>query len=133
MPRVGAGGDGTIGSSVFTSDLMFWAAAIAAAAVVTLVVIDRREPARRRPVVPRGPAGPGGVVDEATARDVALPRRSVAIHELATRPYRRTPLWRRLFAIVGLGAIGTVLGTILAIVVTAAIVGFMLFVAAASR
>ena len=133
VPRVGSGGDGTIGSSVFTSDLMFWAAAIAAAAVVTLVVIDRREPARRRPVVPRGPAGPGGVVDEATARDVALPRRSVAIHELATRPYRRTPLWRRLFAIVGLGAIGTVLGTILAIVVTAAIVGFMLFVAAASR
>ena len=133
VPRVRSGGDGTIGSSVFTSDLMFWAAAIAAAAVVTLVVIDRREPARRRPVVPRGPAGPGGVVDEATARDVALPRRSVAIHELATRPYRRTPLWRRLFAIVGLGAIGTVLGTILAIVVTAAIVGFMLFVAAASR
>lgn len=133
VPRVRSGGDGTIGSSVFTSDLMFWAAAIAAGAVVTLVVIDRREPARRRPVVPRGPAGPGGVVDEATARDVALPRRSVAIHELATRPYRRTPLWRRLFAIVGLGAIGTVLGTILAIVVTAAIVGFMLFVAAASR
>ena len=133
VPRVRSGGDVTIGSSVFTSDLMFWAAAIAAAAVVTLVVIDRREPARRRPVVPRGLAGPGGGVDEATARAVALPRRSVAIHELATRPYRRTPLWRRLFAIVGLGAIGTVLGTILAIVVTAAIVGFMLFVAAASR
>jgi hypothetical protein len=121
---------GTIGSSVFTSDLMLWAVVVAAAAVATLVAIDRREPARRRPVVPRD-----------TGDDVALepepmpplPARAVSVRQLPTLRYRRTPLWRRLMALGGLGVIGVILGVLLAIAVAAALIALLFLVNSAAR
>ncbi len=38
-----------------------------------------------------------------------------------TRLHRRTPIWRRLWAIVASGAIGVVMGAVIAIVVSAAL------------
>ena len=55
------------------------------------------------------------------------------IRQLPSRPYRRTPLWRRVLAVAGLGVMGTVIAAIVAIVVAAAAIALMLILAGAAR
>jgi hypothetical protein len=82
-------------------------------AILLLIVIERR-----KPVMPREVAGRVPVLQRETKR--------VDVVELPMRRYKRTPIWRRLVALTGLGISSLVLGAIAAITVTAAIVGLML-------
>ena len=55
------------------------------------------------------------------------------VRELPTRPYRRTPLWRRLLAVAGLGVMSTVLGALVAILLAAAAIAAVLLVSGAAK
>jgi len=102
-------------------------------AVLVLVALDRRQPARRQRLAPRGrplPApGPAGDADRARAAGAP----TAVVRELPSRPYRRTPIWRRLVAVAGLSVLTTVIGAILAIAVAAAAIGLMLALSGATR
>lgn len=120
-----------------TSKLIFWAFFVSVGAVLALVALDRRQPARRQRLAPRGrplpapqPAGaPRRLADTVLRR----PTTPAVVREVPTKPYRRTPLWRRLLALVGLGTISAVLGAIIAIVVAAAAIATMLLLTSAAR
>jgi hypothetical protein len=81
--------------------------AIAIAAIVALVLIDRFKPSRAAREVGR-------------ARRRGQPVVDVAMVEEPTVLYRRTPIWKRLFAFTGLGVMGVVLGVLLAMAVAIA-------------
>jgi hypothetical protein len=109
-------GGGTIDSSVSTSTLTTWAVIVAATSVLLLVALDRRQPARRQRVTPR---------------EGLLPRPAPAVVEviqLPAKPYRRTPIWRRLLSLTYLGGFGIVLGGVLAFVLAVVIVGGFLLI-----
>jgi hypothetical protein len=113
-----------------TSQLIFWAFFVSIAALLALVALDRRQPARRQRLAPRGgplpqPPAVGG------ARRAPGP--AAVVQEAPATRYKRTPLWRRLLAVVGLGAISAILGALLAIVVAAAVIAAMLWLAGAAR
>ncbi len=118
-----------------TSKLIFWAFFVSVGAVFALVALDRRQPARRQRLAPRGRPLP---LPEAAVRSVAIgPLRregsAAVLREHPTKPYRRTPLWRRLLAVVGLGTMTAVLGALIAIVVAAAAIATMLLLSSTAR
>jgi len=96
--------------------ITIWAAVVAGASILLLVVIDHRKPARRRRVAPRATVLGGRAP---AARDV---------EHLPTRPYRRTPLWRRILSAGGLAVTGVVLGALLAIAIAALVIGVFLLI-----
>jgi hypothetical protein len=120
-----------VDSSVLTSRLIFWAFSVSIASVLALVALDRRQPARRQRLAPRGQPLPDPLPSDGGRADAAVPR--AVIRQMPSRPYRRTPLWRRLLAGAGLGVMGTVIGAIVAIVVAAAAIALMLLLAGAVR
>lgn len=120
-----------------TSKLIFWAFFVSVGAVLALVALDRRQPARRQRLAPRGrplpapePAGGARGLGPMVTRRRSTP---AVVREVPTKPYRRTPIWRRLLALVGLGTISAVLGAIIAIIVAAAAIATMLLLASATR
>jgi hypothetical protein len=89
--------------------------------VLLLVAIDHRKPARRRKIASRGGVG---------VKRAPVTR---TVEHLPTRPYRRTPVWRRLASLGGLGLMGLVLGALLAIALAAMVVGGFLLIDAATK
>lgn len=113
-----------------TSKLIFWAFFVSIAAVLALVALDRRQPARRQRLAPRGRPLP----EPQLAGTARRPAASVAVlREQPTKPYRRTPIWRRLLALVGLGTLSAVLGAIIAIVLATAAIASILLLTNAAR
>jgi hypothetical protein len=53
--------------------------------------------------------------------------------ELPVRRYKRTPIWRRFVALVGLGTSGLMLGALLALTVAGVIVGLLWFLSSFVR
>ena len=93
-----------------------WAAIAAMAAMLLIVALDHRKPARRHAVTPRG-------------RLIVRPAPAVMnVEQRATVPYRRTPWYRRVLAVAGLGASGAVLGAILALILASVLVGAFVLV-----
>jgi hypothetical protein len=99
---------------VSSSAITVPAVVVAVVAMLTLLALDRRKPVRRHAVTPRAPGG----------RAPALR----PVQQQAAVTYRRTPLWRRALAVVGLGGMSVVLGVLLAIVAGAVLVGLFLAV-----
>jgi hypothetical protein len=98
-----------------------WAAIAAAAAMLLLVALDHRKPARRHAVGQRG-------------RLIVRPAPAVMnVEQQAVVPYRGTPWYRRLAALLGLGASGLVLGAIIGVILAALAVGGFLLVDALLR
>jgi uncharacterized membrane protein YfcA len=130
---------------VLTSKLIFWGFFVSIGAVVVLVALDRRQPARRRHVVPRDPgnlgasAAPSGAATgtagaaPTSGRPRRRPQPTASVRETPTRLYRRTPIWRRLVALGGLGVMGTVIGAVVAIVLAALAIALLLAVSGAAR
>jgi hypothetical protein len=81
--------------------------------MLSLLALDRRKPVRHHSVAPRAPGG-------------RAPAVQVVEHGPA-QPYRRTPAWRRLLALVGLGSIGVIGGILVAIVLGTLAVATVLF------
>jgi hypothetical protein len=101
---------------VSTSTLTIWALVVAGAAVLLLVAVDHRKPARRRAVAQRG---------------LPLPFRTPTVQTLEHRPvrrYRPPAWWQRLASLVGAGALGIVLGAVLAVVTAGLVVGTFVFI-----
>ena len=69
----------------------------------------------------------------ATERGTRRAAHTAVVREVATRPYRRTPLWRRLVALVSLSVMSTVIGAVVAIVLAAAAIALMLVLSGAAR
>ena len=90
-------------SSTTSTFVTTWALALAAAAIVALLFIDRLKPSR-----PRWRA--------ARARRRGQPLEAIAVVEEPTVLYRRTPIWKRVFSLGGLGVMAVVLGALLATV-----------------
>jgi hypothetical protein len=88
-------------SSTTSTFVTTWALALAGGAIVALLLIDRVKPSR--------PA-----IQAARARRRGQPLARVAVVEDPTLRYRRTPIWKRLFAFTGLGVMSVVLGVLLA-------------------
>jgi UDP-N-acetylmuramyl pentapeptide phosphotransferase/UDP-N-acetylglucosamine-1-phosphate transferase len=90
-------------SSTTSTFVTTWALALAAAAVVALLFIDRLKPSR-----PRWQA--------ARARRRGQPLEAIGVVEEPTVLYRRTPIWKRVLSLGGLGVMSVVLGALLATV-----------------
>jgi len=88
-------------SSTTSTFVTTWALALAAAAIVALLFIDRLKPSR-----PKWRA--------ARARRRGQPLEAIAVVEEPTVLYRRTPIWKRVFSLGGLGVMALVLGALLA-------------------
>ena len=89
---------------------------MAATSVLLLVALDRRQPARRRRVTPR---------------EGLLPRPAPAVVEVIqvpAKPYRRTPIWRRVLSLTYLGGFKVVLEALLAIALAILIVDKFLLI-----
>jgi hypothetical protein len=87
---------------VSVTDLTVRAAWIVGLSLLALLCVGWRKTARATARVPRG---------------IHAPRPGVAVHEIPAPSYRRTPIWRRIWAL-GASAFLTVLtGAIIAIVV----------------
>jgi hypothetical protein len=84
---------------------------LAGAAVVLLVVVDRLKSVRLPKVLPRAQR----------AEPVVL-----AVVQEPMQRYRRTPLWRRLFALSSLGVLGVVIGVLVAMMIAVVIIGALL-------
>jgi hypothetical protein len=91
-------------SSTTSTFVTTWALALAAGAIVALLFIDRLKPSR-----PRWQA--------ARARRRGQPLEAIAVVEEPTVLYRRTPIWKRVLSLGGLGILALVLGALLATVV----------------
>lgn len=112
---------GTLELTVSLPALTIWAALVAGASLLLLVAIDHRKPARRRRVASRAGVG--------TKRAPA----ARTVEHLPSRPYRRTPLWKRAASLGGLGVMGLVIGALVAIAVAAAVVGVFLVIDSATK
>lgn len=78
------------------------------------MVIERRKPARPREVAGRVP----------------LVQRETAVFEAVELPvvrYKRTPIWRRFLALIGLGGSTLIIGALLALIVAGTIVAMFWF------
>lgn len=106
--RTVAGGAGTISLAVSLTDVTTASAWIAALAIVALIATGWRKPARATVPVPR-------------ARHDAPRRAPIEVEPIAVRPYRRTPLWRRIWAVVATSTLTAVTGAVLAIALSAAV------------
>jgi hypothetical protein len=80
---------------------------IAVVAILALLLLDRLKPSRAS----RAPA---------RARRRGQPVGDVVMMEDQTVLYRRTPIWKRVFAFSGLGVVSIVLGVLLAMAVALA-------------
>jgi hypothetical protein len=98
-----------------------WAALVAGASLLLLIAIDHRKPARRRKIASRGGVG---------VKRAPVTR---TVEHLPTRPYKRTPMWKRLLSLGGLGLMGLVLGALLAIALATVVVGFFLLIEGATK
>jgi hypothetical protein len=81
--------------------------------VLLLVVIDHRKPARRRAVSP-------------TRAVPVVGRRPPTVQVVEQRPvrrYRPPPWWQRLAALGGTGAIGVVVGAVVAVILAGLVAG----------
>ena len=130
---VGAVGGGSIGSIALTSKLIFWAFFVSIGAVLVLVAIDRRQPARRRHVVPRAVGEERPLPTTVVVRGRRRPVATAAVREAPTVLYRRTPIWRRFLALIGLGAMGTAIGAIVAIVLAGLAIAVLWALSGAAR
>ena len=90
-------------SSTTSTFVTTWALALAAAAIVALLLIDRLKPSR-----PRWRA--------ARARRRGQPLEAIAVVEEPTVLYKRTPIWKRVLSLGGLGVTALLLGALLATV-----------------
>lgn len=118
---------------MLTSRLIFWAFFVSIGAVLALVALDRRQPARPRRVVPRAAGEERPAATTVVVRGRRRPVGTAAVREAPTVLYKRTPIWRRLLAVVGLGAISTALGAIVAIVLAAAAIAALWALSGAAR
>jgi hypothetical protein len=84
---------------------------LAGSAVVLLVVVDRLKTVRLPKVLPR-----------ARRHEPAV----LAIVQEPAMRYRRTPLWRRIFALGSLGVLSAVIGVIVAVVIAVLVIGALL-------
>jgi hypothetical protein len=93
---------------VSLTDVTTTSAWIAALAIVALIATGWRKPARATVPVPR--ARPGA------------PRRApIEVEPVAVRSYRRTPIWRRIWALLAASTLTAVTGAVVAIVLSAAL------------
>jgi hypothetical protein len=99
---------------VSVTSLSFWSAFVAIVSILLLIVIERRKPA-----TPRVGAGRVPLVNRETVLTEAV--------ELPVRRYKRTPIWRRFVALVGLGMSGMVMGALLALSVAGIVIGLLWF------
>jgi len=106
-------------SSTTSTFVTTWALALAGGAIVALLLIDRVKPSR--------PA-----IQAARARRRGRPLAPVAVVEDPTPRYRRTPIWKRLFAVTGLGVMSVVLGLLLAMALAIAAVAVLTLLAGLS-
>ena len=106
-------------SSTTTTFVTTWALAIAAASIVALLLVDRVKPSRPKRVAAR-------------ARRRGQPLDTIVVVEEPTMLYRRTPIWKRLFAFTGLGVMGVILGALLAMVVAVLVVAALTLLAGLS-
>jgi len=86
---------------------------------VALLLIDRIKPSR-----PTRQA--------ARARRRGWPLADVAVVEDPTRIYRRTPIWKRVFALGGLGVVSVVMGLLLAMALAVVAVAVLTLLAGLS-
>lgn len=84
---------------------------LAGAAVVLLVVVDRLKTVRLPRMLPR-----------ARRHEPAV----LAIVQEPTMRYRRTPLWRRIFALGSLSVLSVVIGVIVAVMLAVLVIGALL-------
>lgn len=89
------------------------AAVVVALALVALVLAGRRKPARPWRRAPRGGHGQVGAWAVTNRGDHVL----VPVEHREVELYRRTPWWRRLVAVSGLGVIGTLGGALAALAI----------------
>jgi len=106
-------------SSTTSAFVTTWAFALAGGAVVALLLIDRIKPSR-----PTRQA--------ARARRRGWPLADVAVVEDPTRIYRRTPIWKRVFAFGGLGVVSVVMGLLLAMALAVVAVAVLTLLAGLS-
>ncbi len=122
------GDPATIRSLVSTSALTLWATVVAGVSILLLVGLDRRKPARRHRIAARAHLSSGiGVVLGGRAPVVR------EVVQMPMRPYRRTPIWRRMLSIVGIGAMSTLLAAITAIIIGTLLIGGFWFLTSAVR
>jgi hypothetical protein len=84
---------------------------LAGAAVVLLVVVDRLKTVRLPRMLPRARRNEPAVL---------------AIVQEPTLRYRRTPIWRRIFALGSLGVLSVVIGVLVAIFLAVIVIGALL-------
>src|SRR4051794_1279854 len=82
------------------------AAWIVGLAMFALLCVGWRKTARAAPRLPRGPRPP---------------RAGIAVTELAAPAYRRTPIWRRVWALGSAGFLTVLTGALIAIVLAFAV------------
>jgi hypothetical protein len=87
---------------VSVTDFTTRAAWIAGLALLALLCVGWRKSARAAPKMPRG---------------LKPPRAGIGVTELATPSYRRTPMWRRVWALGSTGFLTILTGTLVAIIV----------------
>jgi hypothetical protein len=68
----------------------------------------------------------------ARARRRGQPLEPIAVVEEPTMLYRRTPIWKRFFALTGLGVMGVILGVLLAMMVALLVVAALTLLAGLS-
>jgi hypothetical protein len=100
-----------LSGTVTAEELTERALLLAGAAVVLLVVVDRLKTVRLPKVLPRARRNEPAVL---------------AIVQEPTVRYRRTPLWRRIFALGSLGVLSVVIGVILAVLLAVVVIGALL-------
>ena len=106
-------------SSTTTTFVTTWALAIAAASIVALLFVDRAKPSR-----PKRRA--------ARARRRGQPFEAIGVIEEPTLLYRRTPIWKRVFALGGVGVMSVVLGALLAMVTAVVVIAVLTLLAGLS-
>jgi hypothetical protein len=106
-------------SSTTSTFVTTWALAIAGSAIVALLLIDRFKPSR--------PARRA-----ARAQRRGQPLAAVPVVEDTTVIYKRTPIWKRMFAFTGVGVVSLVLGALLAMFLAMVIVAALTLLAGLS-
>ncbi|HEY8092548.1 MAG TPA: hypothetical protein VID93_02165 [Acidimicrobiales bacterium] len=106
-------------SSTTSTFVTTWALALAGASIVVLLLIDRVKPSRR-------------VHRAARARRRGQPFEAIAVVEDPTVLYRRTPIWKRFFALSGLGVISVILGALVAMMAAVVVVAALTLLAGLS-
>lgn len=88
------------------TDFTTRAAWIVGLALIALLMVGWRKTARAAPRMPRG---------------LKPPRAGIGVTELAAPSYRRTPIWRRVWALGSTGFLTILTGAVIAVVVAYAV------------